>query len=126
MPRTLHTITALGLAALLLGCSGSKSYSKRGDKLDEAGLYAEAAEMYLQAARRNNKNVDAKIGLKKTGQMLLNDKLSDFFKNVAMGDNRAEAVATYLDAKAYVDRVAYTGVTLEIPDQFTAQRLVAT
>lgn len=118
MPRTLHTITVLGLAALLLGCSGSKSYSKKGDKLDEAGLYAEAAEMYLQAARRNNKNVDAKIGLKKTGQMLLNDKLSDFFKNMAMGDNRAEAVAAYLDAKAYVDRVAYTGVTLEIPDHY--------
>ncbi|MCC6541720.1 MAG: hypothetical protein IT225_05835 [Flavobacteriales bacterium] len=118
MSRFTH-ILAFGAVALLLGaCSGSKAFSKRGDKLDQAGLYAEAAEMYLQAAQRNAKNVDAKIGLKKTGQMLLNDKLSAFFKQMAMGDKRADAVAAYLDAKAYVDRVAYTGVVLEIPDHY--------
>ncbi|MEZ4738549.1 MAG: hypothetical protein R2818_04120 [Flavobacteriales bacterium] len=52
---------------LLAGCSGSKSYSgTKGEKLDEAGLYAEAADMYLQAGASHAKNTDAKIGLKKT------------------------------------------------------------
>lgn len=108
-------------AALYMGaCTGSKSFSKKGEKLDAAGMYAEAADMYLQAAQRNAKNVDAKIGLKKTGQMLLNDKLSLFFKQVAMGGDRAQAVATYLDAKAYADRVARAGVVIEVPDHYKA------
>lgn len=65
--------------------------------------------MYLQSAQRSNKNVDAKIGLKKTGQMLLNDKLSTFFKNMAMGSNKGEAVAAYLEAKRYQDQVGRLG-----------------
>ena len=120
MYRHRHMVIALCAAALLGACTGSKSFSKKGAKLDAAGMYAEAAEMYLQSAQRNQKNVDAKIGLKKTGQMLLNDKLSTFFKQVATGSSRAEAVASYLDAKAYVDRVSYTGVILEIPDHYKA------
>lgn len=115
-----HILCVLAVAVLLGACSGSKAYTKKADKLDVAGLYAEAADMYLQAAQRNKKNVEAKIGLKKTGQQLLNDKLSTFFKQVAMGGVRGDAVASYLDAKAYVDRVAYTGVVLEIPDHYKA------
>jgi tetratricopeptide (TPR) repeat protein len=103
---------------MVVSCSGSKSFSKKAAKLDEAGLYAEAAEMYLQSAQRSNKNVDAKIGLKKTGQMLLNDKLSTFFKNMAMGSNKGEAVAAYLEAKRYQDQVGRLGVVLEIPDHY--------
>jgi tetratricopeptide (TPR) repeat protein len=104
--------------ALLAGCSGSKAYTKKGAKLDEAGLYTEAADMYLQAVQRNPKNVDAKIGLKKTGQQVLNDKLSTFFKAFSMGDDKGDAVQAFLDGKAYMDRVQQTGVTLEIPDNY--------
>lgn len=117
--RSLACISpVLSLALLFAGCSGSKSFSKKGEKLDEAGLYAEAADMYLQAAQRNVKNVDAKIGLKKTGQMVLNDKLSAFFKNMAMGGAKGEAVQAYLDAVDYQDRVSRAGVQLEIADHY--------
>ncbi len=116
--RTTHYILAALGVALLVGCSGSKAYSKKGKKLDEAGLYAEAAELYLQSAQRNAKNVDAKIGLKKTGQMLLNDKLSTFFKSVAVGGSKGDAVAAYQDAISYQERVRYAGVMLDIPDQY--------
>ena len=106
------------LMIALSGCSGSKSYAKKGEKLDAAGLYAEAADMYLQAAKRNTKNVDAKIGLKKTGQQLLNDELGSFFKLTAVGTNKGEAVASYLKAVDYVERVRAAGVSLEIPDHY--------
>lgn len=106
-------ILALGVA----GCSGSKSYAKKAGKLDESGLYAEAAEMYLQSVQRSQKNVDAKIGLKKTGQQVLNDKLSEFFKAANVG-SKADAVNKYLEAKAYQDRVQRLGVMLEIPDHY--------
>lgn len=120
MYRIPHITPALFALLLFAGCSGSKSYSKKGEKLDEAGLYAEAADMFLQSAIRNPKNIDAKIGLKKTGQQLLNEKLSTFFKNVAMDGSKAEAVQTYLDAESYRDRVSRAGVVLEIPDSYKA------
>ena len=118
MPIFSRIALLLALATMVVSCSGSKSFSKKAAKLDEAGLYAEAAEMYLQSAQRSNKNVDAKFGLKKTGQMLLNDKLSTFFKNMAMGSNKGEAVAAYLEAKRYQDQVGRLGVVLEIPDHY--------
>jgi curli biogenesis system outer membrane secretion channel CsgG/Flp pilus assembly protein TadD len=110
----------LALALLVVSCSGSKSFSKKAEKLDEAGLYAEAADMYLQSAQRNIKNIDAKIGLKKTGQQVLNDKLSVFFKNMAMGDSKGEAVSAYLEAKRYQEQVQRLGVVLEVPDHYKA------
>lgn len=104
----------------LAACTGSKSLSKKAGKLDSGGMYAEAAEMYLQSAVRNAKNIDAKIGLKKTGQMVLNDKLSTFFKAFGVGDDKEAAVNAYLDAKHYQDRVQRAGVTLDIPDSYAS------
>ncbi|HRN37914.1 MAG TPA: CsgG/HfaB family protein [Flavobacteriales bacterium] len=109
------------IAAMLLGasgCTGSKPLSKKAAKLDAGGMYAEAAEMYFQSAQRNANNVDAKIGLKKTGQMLLNDKLSTFFKAFATGDSKEAAVNAFLDAQSYRQRVGRAGVVLEIPDSY--------
>lgn len=112
---------AIGFALLLCAaaCSGSKSYSKKAAKLDSSGMYAEAADMFLQSAIRNEKNIDAKIGLKKTGQLVLNDKLSTFFKAFTMGGNKEAAVNAYLDAKNYQERIQRVGVSLEIPDSYT-------
>ena len=85
-------LTALTFFAIFLAaCSGSKSFSKKAAKLDESGMYAEAADMYLQSAVRNAKNIDAKIGLKKTGQTLMNDKLSTFFKAFSLGTDKESA-----------------------------------
>ncbi|MCB0763634.1 MAG: hypothetical protein KDB84_02945 [Flavobacteriales bacterium] len=113
-------IPSVALLALFTGCSGSRSYAKKAEKLDAVGMYAEAADMYLQSVQRNVKNIDAKIGLKKTGQQLLNDQLGTFFKQVNMGEDKGAAVKSYLDAKAYQERVARLGVVLEIPDHYKA------
>ncbi len=118
MRTTGYTALCAATALLMVACSGSKAYTKKGAKLDEAGLYAEAADMYLQAALRNPKNVDAKIGLKKTGQQVLNDKLSNFFKAFSMGDSKGDAVQTFLEGKAYLERVQSAGVNLEIADNY--------
>lgn len=103
-----------------VACTGSKPLSKRAAKLDQGGMYAEAAEMYLQSALRNQSNVDAKIGLKKTGQQLLDDRLGKFFKAFNMGDDKEAAVNAFLEARAYQERVQRAGVTLEIPDHYAA------
>ena len=111
-------IASLALAVVLVSCSGSKSYAKKAGKLDKAGLYAEAADMYLQSVQRNAKNVDAKIGLKKTGQQVLDDKMSDFFRAFSMGGQKRDAVNAYLDGKSYYERVQRLGVQLDIPDHY--------
>lgn len=118
--RHLAIGTALLLAAVLIGCTGSKPMAKRAAKLDAAGLHAEAAEMYLGSVQRNQRNVDAKIGLKKTGQQVLNDKLGQFFRAMATNGDRGRIVDAYLDAIAYRDRVQRVGVALDVPDHYTA------
>lgn len=120
MRPTSHIVVFCLCAAIVAGCSGSKSFSKKGEKLDAAGLYAEAADMFFQSAQRNAKNVDAKIGLKRTGQQVLNDRLSAFFKLLAVGGSKGDAVQAYLDAEAFKDRVDRVGVKLEIPDSYKA------
>lgn len=116
------SLLILGAFATLfaVACTGSKSLAKKGAKLEASGMYAEAADMYLQSAMRNTRNVEAKIGLKKTGQQLLNDKLSAFFKAYSVGDSKEEAVNAYLSAKNYADRVGQYGVVLDIPGNYTA------
>lgn len=120
MERHAHILPVFTLLVLLAGCSGSRSYAKKASQLDEAGMYAEAADMYLQAVQRNAKNIDAKIGLKKAGQRLLDDKLGTFFKIVNMDGDRAGAVKTFLEARSYQERVGRLGVVLDIPDHYKA------
>lgn len=113
-----YLIVPFGLALFCAACTGSKPLSKKAAKLDLNGMYAEAADLYLQSAVRNDRNVDAKIGLKKTGQQVLNDKLSTFFKSFTMGDDKEAAVNAFLTAKDYQGRVERAGVVLEIPENY--------
>jgi curli biogenesis system outer membrane secretion channel CsgG len=121
MPRHAHILPLIAVLALLSGCSGSRSYAKKAAQLDAAGMYAEAADMYLQAVQRNAKNVEAKIGLKQAGQRLLDDKLGTFFKTVNMDQDRAAAVKSFLEARAYQERVGRLGVVLDIPDHYRTE-----
>ena len=91
--------------------------SKKAFKLDEAGLYAEAAGLYLEAVRRNRNNTDAKIGLKGTGQRLLDDKLAAFFKASNTGQKEL-AVHTFLEGERYMKEVKALGVMLNIPAHY--------
>ncbi|MBK7270223.1 MAG: hypothetical protein IPI07_12185 [Flavobacteriales bacterium] len=114
----IFSFAILGVTVLLVACSGAKSYAKKGEKLDEAGLYAEAADMYLQALQRDQRNVEAKIGLKKAGQQVLSDKLGEFFRTLNADGEKGAAVEGYLAAKAYADKAARLGVGLAIPEHY--------
>ena len=104
--------------ALILGsgCTGSKSYSNKAEKLQKAGLNDEAANFFLQALQRNPKNVDAKIGLKQTGQVQIEKTLTKFYKSYSVG-NYKEAVFNYQEALGYEKRYGYF-VAMEIPPYY--------
>ena len=98
------------------GCTGSKSYSKKALKLQEAGLNDEAASFYLKALQRNQKNVDARIGLKQTGQIQIEKTLTSFYKAYSV-TNYKEAVYKYQKALNLQKQYGYF-VALEIPPYY--------
>jgi tetratricopeptide (TPR) repeat protein len=101
---------------LVTSCATSGSFAKKAAKLEQAGLYEEASQFYLYSLQRNYSNVDAKIGLKKTGQMVLDDKLATFFKSYAVQDYK-NAVYTYLKAMEYKNDVGRF-VQLSVPGNY--------
>lgn len=107
-----------GLILLLLaGCATSKSFQKKGAKLEQAGLMEEAANQYLISLQKNRSNVEAKIGLKSTGQVLLNRLLTDFNQQKVFG-NKKEAIEAWYTAKRYHEKVANLGVQLDVPSMY--------
>lgn len=100
---------------VLTGCA-SKKFTKRGEKFEEAGLYTDAAEYYYQAVKRKGSNLDAKIGLRKNGQLVLDQKLSDFNKAYVQGDYK-KSVYDYISAEDYYYKVKAVGVNLEFPEK---------
>ena len=105
------------MSLLVIGCATSKSFQKKGVKLEEAGLVEEAANMYLISLQKNRANVDAKIGLKNTGQAVLNRMLNEFGQEKVFGNKRA-AIQKYAEAMNYHKKVANLGVQLNIPSLY--------
>ena len=102
------------LAVGVQSCNSSKSLSKKGAKLEEAGLYNDAALFYYNSLLKNSSNIDARIGLTKVGQRVLNDKIDEFTKARAMEDYRT-AVYAYKDAMDYRNKIESLGIKLEAP-----------
>jgi len=107
----------LCICVVLFGCTGSRKYAKKARKLEKAGLYQDAAEFYLQSLKRNNSNVDARIGLRKNGEKLLNDYLKRFFSTNAMGDCKG-AVYAYKKADDYHKLLEYYKINLDFPSHY--------
>ncbi|PKP35957.1 MAG: hypothetical protein CVT98_09910, partial [Bacteroidetes bacterium HGW-Bacteroidetes-15] len=108
---------SLLLIAILVAASGcvSKKMAKRGLKFEEAGMYEMAADMFYQSMVSNPKNLDAAVGLKKNGQRVLDEKSLQVHKAYLNGNDK-ETVYNFLDAKAYHEKVAKTGVSLSLSE----------
>lgn len=103
------------LVLLISGCA-SKRFYKKAEKFDQAGLYTDAAALYYQSALRNSNNIDAKLGLQRTGQMVLDDKIL-VFKNHYNNGMADEAVHAYLAAEKYHKKVFNIGIKLIFPEE---------
>mgnify|MGYP001062567826 CR=1 FL=1 len=115
----IKTLFSAGLILLLLsGCTGSKSYSKKGEKLQEAGMTNEAAGFFYEALVRNPKNIDARIGLKATGDKQINAILEGFYKAYSIKADR-DAVYSYRDALRLSEKYG-AFVDLEVPSYYSA------
>jgi curli biogenesis system outer membrane secretion channel CsgG len=99
----------------MMSCHSSKHYYKTGTKQEQGGLVNEAAESYYIALQRKRTNVDAQIGMKRTGQLVLNNLLNDFSKQKNFGDYKS-AVYSFHQARNYRDRIQSVGVSLLLSD----------
>ena len=109
----LFTIVVL-MGCLLSGCA-SKRYMNKALELEEAGLITEAADLYLRSLRANDDNIDSKLGLKRTGQVVL-DKKSDEFMAFYRNRQYKEAVYAFLDAEKYHSQVDRYGIDLDLSE----------
>jgi tetratricopeptide (TPR) repeat protein len=112
--RALYIILFL-TAILSAGCATSRSFSKRGQKLEQAGMFDEAAGMYFTSLQKNRGNVDAQIGMRNTGQLVLNKRLQEFTQ-LRTFDKKKEAIVAWQNAVGYSNKVKSLGVSLSIPD----------
>ena len=101
---------------LLAGCA-SKKYTKRASKFEEPGLYKDASEYYYEAEKRKPSNVEAKLGLRKNGQITLDQKLENFMEYYRQ-PNYKQAVYTYLSAEKYYNKIKGVGVELTFGEEY--------
>ncbi|MCT4638881.1 MAG: hypothetical protein N4A72_14360 [Bacteroidales bacterium] len=113
----MRRILFLSLLSLLMFSCASKRYAKKAVELERAGLYQEAANLYYLSVKANRKNIDALIGLKKNGEMVLADKLNKF-KSAWETRQIKEAVYAYREAKEYRDKLSAVGAELTIDSKY--------
>lgn len=113
----IYLAIALASATAITSCSGSKKYSKKAAELAAQGMNTEASDFYLESLYRNPANVDAKIGLKQTGQKRIDKKLEEFYKAYSIKADK-QAVYTFLEAEAYQEKCA-AFVELTVPSYYS-------
>lgn len=114
MKHSYLLITILSIL-LLHGCA-SKRYVKKAAEFDNAGLYSDAADMYYRSLQANDKNIDAKLGLQRTGQMVLDDKIKEFKSQYTSGTAK-DAVYAFRNAEGYYKQVQAVGVQLQLSEE---------
>lgn len=95
----------------------SQKYTKKGMEYEQMGLKIEAAEYYYQALVRKTDNIEAKLGLKRTGQMVLDDYLQKIDESYTR-ENNALTVEEYQKARKYYQALSKLGVDLNLPPQY--------
>ena len=111
----IHLILAACVLTTLQGCNGSKAFVKRAVKMEEAGMTSQAANLYYTALVKKPTNIDAMVGLKRTGQIVLAQHISAFDQAV-MNHQREGALDAWHDAEAWDSKLDAVGVDLAFPE----------
>lgn len=115
--RKYISISLVFLLAVLIGGCVSQRLTKQAAKFEQQGMYKDAANLYYEAVVKKNTNVDAKIGLKRTGQRVLDDLLADFNKAYNNSEQK-KGVHLYLEAQSYYKKLDKVGTDLVFPGYY--------
>ncbi len=112
---TKYIIFFLSILLIFSGCA-SKRYLKKGLELENSGLYSDAANQYYYSLQKNINNIDAKIGLQRTGQLVLDDYIEKF-KNQYQNGTSKDAVYAFVKAESYHNKIKKVGLNLIFPEE---------
>ncbi len=105
----------LSILLIFTACA-SKRYLKKGLELENSGLYSDAASQYYHSLLKNINNIDAKIGLQRTGQLVLDDYIEQFKNQYSNGTSK-DAVYAFLKAEKYYNQIKKVGLNLIFPEE---------
>lgn len=103
----------------LTSCDTPKSLTNKGDKFSEKSLYADACQFYMQALNQKGDFIEAKEGLRASGQKQINIYLDNFFKSKNFGEER-KAIYHYRDASSLQSKIATYSIQVDIPQNYTS------
>ena len=117
--RLYTVLLAIGTALLLTACNGPKAMSKRANELHAAGFGEQAAHLYYLALRKRPTYMDAMVGMRQTGQGVM-DGLIGKFQQAALDGRRGDAIEIYDRMVSYQTKIARVRVDHVIPASVVA------
>lgn len=114
MQRNSPIIICLILLTILMlpGCA-AKRMARQAAEYERAGMFKEAAELYFNASQRKPREVEYKTGLRRSGQMHIDQVSTGIVGAYGRGEYR-KAVYDYLEMQQFVSRVQTAGVQIQI------------
>ena len=110
---------SVSLFFLLLCCSGSQAMFEKGQKLEKAQLYKEASTFYLDAIRRDNDNIEAKIALSRVANLVVDKYIEDIKNQYRLKKNK-DLVYLYIEAREYLDELKKANLDLSMDAESTS------
>jgi len=102
------------IGIIFQSCVTSRGLAKKANKMEQAGQYEMASNLYYQAVVKDRTNPTALQGMKRVGNKIVGQYLASFSENKLKG-NYKKAVYDYLNAKEYQKKISKINVNLEIP-----------
>lgn len=102
----------LVILVLFTACA-AKRLAKQAARLESAGMFREAAELYYQATISRPNEVEYRIGLKRSGQMYVNECEQNISRAFSEG-NHKKVVYDYLSMQNFIQLVKNTGIELSL------------
>jgi tetratricopeptide (TPR) repeat protein len=121
--QTRQRIT-LALSCLILltgvwGCNSPRKWTSKGDELAAAGLYEEASLQYMRALRAKPTLIEARTGLKRSGQQHLDAMLLKFDR-LHRERQLNDAVFAFVKADRFYRELEALRVDLDFPGRYRA------
>jgi hypothetical protein len=113
------SVSAILIITAFLGGCAVKKMSKQAAQFEAAGMFKEAADLYYQAAMKKPQEVDYRIGLKRSGQIYLDELSAGIAQSYNRGDHK-KTVYDYLVMQDFAAKVKRAGIDLNI--DYTTQR----
>jgi tetratricopeptide (TPR) repeat protein len=109
----LYLLIALGAIAIAMASCKVKKLTKQAQQYEAAGMYRQAADSYLSALERKSDKPELSIGLRRTGQLYL-DELSAQGRSAFQRNEFRETVYSYLSANDMINKLEGTGIKLRV------------